>query len=146
MNIYIFNNQLYCGFYNDPNADGGNDDGDDDQPFVWVNTPIATNTVYFVTWVFDYTNFAGKDGPDGSLDCYLDGTNFGTVATTSRLHAHSGAVGLGEVNGQSVFEDGSVPSSGHNFLGSLYEVMLFNNAPNAAAVTNVHTYLDNKWN
>ena len=143
MNVYIFNNRIYCGFYNDPGGVGGSDDPDTDQPFTWVSAPIAINRTYFVTWVYDYTN---HPAPTGDLTCYLDGASIGTTPTTSRLFAHSGAVGLGEVNGQSVFEDGSVPGSGHNFLGSIYEVMLFNNAPDASDITNVHTYLDNKWN
>jgi hypothetical protein len=143
MNIYIFNGRLYCGFYNDPGGVGGSDDPDVDQPFTHVSDTIAPNTNYFVTWVFDYTNFPA---PTGDLICYLNGSTLGSTTTTSRLFAHSGAVGLGTVNGQSVMEDGSIPNSGHHFLGSLYEVMLFNNAPTAGDVTNVHTYLDNKWN
>ncbi len=144
MNIYLFNNRLYCGFYND--SGGSNGDGDGNQPFVSVSRPISANTTYFVTWVFDYSHFDGADGPDGDLKCYVNGVNFDSTTTTSRLFAHSGAVGLGVVNSQTVFEDYSVANSGNNFLGSLYEVMLFNDVPTDADVVNVHTYLDNKWN
>ncbi len=141
MNVYIFNNRLYCGFYNTPAGDG-----DGAQPFTWVSTPIAANQTYFVTWVFDYTNYAGPAGPDGDLTCYVNNVDIGTVPTTSRLFAHSGNVGLGRIDNDSCFEDNSCQSSGSPFLGEIYEVMLFNNAPNAFDVTNVHTYLDNKWN
>lgn len=140
MNIYIYNGQLYCGFYNNTS------DTDGIQPFTWVNSGINTNSVYFVTWVFDYTNYTSPTGPDGSLSCYVNGSLIGSTTTTSRLFAHSGAVGLGAVNSQSVFEDGSIPSSGHHFMGQLYEVMLFNDAPSLTDITNIHTYLDNKWN
>ncbi|MCB0379095.1 MAG: choice-of-anchor D domain-containing protein [Bdellovibrionales bacterium] len=140
MNIYIFNNQLYCGFYNTPN------DGDGSQPFTSVSTPISINTTYFVTWVFDYTNYAGASGPDGNLTCYVNGLSIGSTTSTSRLYAHSGNVGLGHVNNTACFEDNSCPNSGSHFLGEIYEVMLFNNAPNLLDVQNVHTYLDNKWN
>lgn len=140
MNVYVFNNRIYCGFYNDPNGVGGSDDPDIDQPFTSVASPvISPNTNYFVTWVFNYNT-------NPELQCYVNSASIGTTRSTSRLFAHSGAVGLGAVNGQSVFEDGSVPNSGHNFLGNIYEVMLFNNAPTLGDVTNVHTYLDNKWN
>lgn len=141
MNVYIFNNRLYCGFYNTPAGDG-----DGAQPFTWVSTPISTNQTYFVTWVFDYTNYTGPAGPDGNLTCYVNNVDIGSVPTTSRLFAHSGDVGLGHIDNQSCFEDSVCRDSGSHFLGDLFEVMLFNNAPDASDVTNVHTYLDNKWN
>jgi hypothetical protein len=144
MNIYLYNNQLYCGFYND--SGGSNGDGDGNQPFVSVSRAISPNTTYFVTWVFDYSHFTGADGPDGDLRCYVNGVNFDSTTTTSRLFAHSGAVGLGVVNNQTVYEGGNSSNSGDNFLGSIYEVMLFNDVPTDADVVNVHTYLDNKWN
>ncbi len=141
MNVYIFNNRLYCGFYNTPAGDG-----DGVQPFTWVSTPIASNQNYFVTWVFDYTNYDGPSGPDGDLTCYVNNASIGSIPTTSRLFAHSGNVGLGHVDNGACFEDNSCPDSNSHFLGDIFEVMLFNNAPGAADVTNVHTYLDNKWN
>ncbi len=141
MNVYIFNNRLYCGFYNTPAGDG-----DGVQDFTWVSTPISGNTNYFVTWVFDYTNYTGPLGPDGDLTCYVNNASIGSVPTTSRLFAHSGNVGLGHVDNGACFEDDSCPDSDSHFLGDIFEVMLFNNAPVAADVTNVHTYLDNKWN
>ena len=141
MGIYIFNNRIYCGFYNTPAGDG-----DGVQPFTHVNTAISANSVYFVTWVFDYTNYTGPAGPDGDLTCYVNGASIGSVPTTSRLFAHSGNVGLGHIDNQFCVEDGSCPGSNAHFLGNMYEVMLFNNAPTAGDVTNVHTYLDNKWN
>ena len=140
MGIYISNGQIYCGFFNK------NNDGDGIQPFVSVNAPLQANQNYFVTWVFDYTNYAGPDGPDGDLTCYVNGTSIGSTTTTSRLFAHSGRVGLGHIENIFCVDDGSCPSNDNHFLGNLYEVMLFNNAPDSSDVTNVHTYLDNKWN
>ena len=140
MNIYIFNGNLYCGFYNVP------EDGDGSQPFTSVSTPISANSVYFVTWVFDYTNYVNAAGPDGSLTCYVNDSVIGTTTSTSRLFAHSGNIGLGHIDNQSCFEDSSCPSSGMNFDGEIYEVMIFNNVPSASDVTNVHTFLSNKWN
>lgn len=140
MNIYLFNGRIYCGFYNTP------DDGDGAQPFVEVNAPALPGRIYFVTWVFDYTNYTTPSGPDGDLECFVNGASIGATTTTSKLFAHSGRVGLGRVDNDTCFEDNSCPSSGSNFSGSLFEVMLFNNAPDAASVSNVHTYLDNKWN
>lgn len=146
MNIYIFNNRLYCGFYNTPAGDG-----DGVQPFVWTEQPIAPNTNYFVTWVYDYSNYTGPTGPDGALRCYVN--HYGAVpppplleTTTSRLFGHSGDVGVGQIDNDTCFEDGSCPSNGRNFLGRIYEVMLFNNTPSDLEVFTVHTYLNNKWN
>jgi len=139
MNIYIANGLLYCGFYNTP------EDGDGPQPFVSVNRAITANTTYFVTWVFDYTNYTAPNGPDGSLNCYVDSSLIGSETTTSRLFAHSGRVGLGHINNQTCFEDSNCPADGSEFLGEIYELMLFNNAPDAPAIDKVHTYLNNKW-
>jgi hypothetical protein len=138
MNIYIFNGDLYCGFYNIPN------DNDGSQPFLSVTTPIAIDSTYFVSWVFDYTNYTTPSGPDGSLECYVNGVSIGSVATTSRLFAHSGAIALGAVSGDTVMDNG-VLSSGAYFAGSIMEVMIFNNPPSSDDIVDVHRYLSFKW-
>ncbi len=140
MNIYIANNRLHCGFYNTPN------DGDGSQPFVSVDTIVAPNSRYVVTWVFDYTNYAGPTGPDGALRCYVNGAQIGTTqTTTSRLFAHSGAIGLGCKNNTTVFESGVSSGNGNYFSGSVLELMLFNDPPDAATITNIHQFSQGKW-
>ncbi len=138
MNIFIFNGSLHCGFYNIPN------DGDGPQPYVQVSEPITTNSIYFVSWVFDYTNYTGPTGPDGSLKCYVNGVEIGTATTTSRLFSHSGAIGIGAVNGNTVMENG-VNNTGSYFKGSIMEVMIFNDPPTVNTITDVHRYLSFKW-
>ncbi|WP_419172000.1 LamG-like jellyroll fold domain-containing protein [Halobacteriovorax sp.] len=140
MNIYLSGGNLYCGFWNIPN------DGDDSQPFVSVNAPASANTIYHVTWVFDYTNYTGAAGPDGDLTCYVNGSSIGQATTTSLLYAHSGALSLGSFANDSYDHTGSMNGDGAYFNGDIMELMLFNDPPDAATVNTIHTYLEDKWN
>jgi hypothetical protein len=138
MNIYIYNGDLYCGFYNTT------EDGDGSQPFVSVTSAISTEEVYYVSWVFDYTNYVDPGGIDGSLECYVNGISIGTESTTSRLFGHPGAIGVGGVTGSTVMDNG-VLASGAYFSGSIMEVMIFNDPPTATDIIDVHRYLSFKW-
>ena len=140
MNIYIQSGNLYCGFWNI------NDDGDGSQAFTSVSAPIATNTIYHVTWVFDYTNYAGAAGPDGDLTCYVNGSSIGSTTSTSLLYAHSGAISLGSYLSDSYTHTGNLSGNGGYFNGDVMELMLFNDPPDAATVNTIHTYLEDKWN
>ncbi|WP_412469623.1 MULTISPECIES: hypothetical protein [unclassified Halobacteriovorax] len=140
MNIYIQGGNLYCGFWNI------NDDGDGSQPFISVSAPIAINTIYHITWVFDYTNYTGAAGPDGDLTCYINGSSIGSTTSTSLLYAHSGAISLGSYLSDSYTHTGSLSGNGGYFNGDVMEFMLFNDPPDAATVNTIHTYLEDKWN
>lgn len=140
MNIYLSGNSLYCGFWNI------NDDGDGSQPFTSVSTPVSTNTIYHVTWVFDYTNYTGAAGPDGDLTCYVNGSSIGSTTTTSLLYAHSGAISLGSYAGDTYDHNGAVNGDGGYLNGDVMELMLFNDPPDATDVNTIHTYLEDKWN
>jgi hypothetical protein len=141
MNIYIDNGSIYCGFWNVSN------DGDGAQAFISVASDpnITADTAYNASIVFDYTNFTGAGGDDGIVTCYVNGANIGSVATTSRLHAHSAAVGLGAKYGTTYYHDGVSNGNGHTFYGDLFEVMIFNDPPDDATISQVHSYLDGKW-
>jgi hypothetical protein len=139
MNIYLFNDDLYCGFWN--NAD----DGDGLQAWIGVNTPAETNKVYFVSWVFDYTNYTGPAGPDGTLKCFVNGIQIGsTLSSTSKLYAHSGAIALGAAAGGTRYENNST-ASGAYLLGNIMEVMIFNDPPSSDDIVDIHRYLSFKW-
>ncbi len=140
MNVYISNNRIYCGFYNLP------EDGDGSQPFVSVNTPASPNTRYVVTWVFDYTNYTGPSGPDGTLKCYVNGSQIGTTQySTSLLYAHSGNIGLGCKNNTSFYHTGVSSGNGDYFQGQILELMLFNDPPDEDTITNIHQFEAGKW-
>lgn len=139
MNVYIQNGNIYCGFYNT------NNDGDGAQPFVSVNAPITTNTRYSVTWVFDYLNYAGSAGPNGSLTCYLSGTQIGQTFSTSLLYAHSGALGLGAKYNDSYYHSGASNGNGDYFSGKIMEVMIIESVPTPDQLILINEYLTDKW-
>jgi hypothetical protein len=139
MNIYIQNGNLYCGFWNT------NNDGDGIQPFVSVSSPITVNTRYSVSWVFDYLNYSGPAGPDGTLTCYLNGTQIGQVTSTSLLYAHSGDLGLGARRDGSYFHTGSAAGDGDFFSGKIMEVMIVDSVPSTDEITLINQYLMDKW-
>lgn len=139
MNVYVFGDRIYCGFYNTP------DDGDGPQPFVSVSAPIDPSTRYNITWVFDYTNYTGAAGPDGNLTCYLNGANIGGTTSTSLLYAHSGALGLGAQQGDSYYETGTANGDGNFFSGSIFEVIITESVPTNDQLVIINEYLSDKW-
>ncbi|MEL6776383.1 MAG: hypothetical protein AAFO06_03935 [Cyanobacteria bacterium J06597_16] len=60
-------------------------------------------------------------------DDYLDGEEFGR-GDASQLWAHTGGIGLGGVNGGTLFHDGTKVSSGSGLVGALDEVRIYNSA------------------
>lgn len=139
MNIYIDQGKLYCGFWNNPN------DGDGKQPFIQVNTVINANSIYHVSWLYDYTNYTGPDGENGSLECVVNSTSIGTASTTTRINP-SGAVGLGGRSGRTRYLTGrSDGGSGDYFTGEINELIITSETPDVDMIQSVHTYLNSKW-
>ncbi len=87
-----------------------------------VNTSsIAINTTYVVT--FDY---AGNDAITGTITGYLNGASFGTpLSNIGRLYGHTGAIGLGDENGASLYADGTT-SGASSFDGFISEISYYN--------------------
>ncbi len=139
MNIYIDGGNLYCGFWNLP---GGEDGG---QPFVSLSTPISTNSIYHVTWVFDYSNYAGSAGPDGALECFVNGSSIGSAPSSARLYPHGGAIGIGRMDNDTYFHDGTSSGDGHYYQGDVMEVFITNDIPTAQVISDLYDYLDSKW-
>ncbi len=140
MNYYISGGRFYCGFYNLI------EDGDGIQPFTYVSTPISANTRYIATWVFDYTNYTGPTGPDGSLNCFVNDVSIGTTTSTSKLFAHSGDIGLGGFINTTYFHDvGAITGDGGYFNGKIFEFMIVNGAPAPGDVSTIYQYLSDKW-
>lgn len=139
MNIYISNGKLYCGFWNIPN------DGDGAQPFLAVSTNIQKNSTYNITWNFDYSNYAGSAGPDGNLECIVNGQSIGQATTTTRIYPHSGGIGIAGMENDSFIHTGALSGNGYHFRGRLQEVMITNQAPSQSDITTIHNYLIGKW-
>jgi|GEM_PF-2342412 len=141
MNLYVQGGTLYCGFWNIPN------DGDGSQSFVSRTTAVTAGQTYNITSVFDYTNYAGPVGPNGTFNCYVNGVSMGAaVPITSRLFAHSGDVSLG-CSGDSTFTHAGSSGSPHYSGGQVKEFMMFNSPPDAsdALVKNLRTSAARLW-
>lgn len=139
INVYIDAGKLRCGFWNDRN------DGDDTQGYIEVETNIEQNKAYTIIYNFDYSHFNGRDGADGTVECFVNGSSVGQVDTTSRLHAHSGDIGLGAMNDGSYFHDGAASSDDHFFKGVIYEFLMYNSAHNSNGLEKLNKVLENKW-
>lgn len=139
INVYIEEDKLHCGFWND------RDDGDGKQSFVSVSETVEENKVYVVNMVFDYSHFSGRNGANGTVECFINEKSLGTVETTSRLHAHSGDIGLGAMNDGSYFADGADSGDDHYFKGVIYEFLMYNSAHSADDVEKLAKILTAKW-
>ena len=139
INIYIENGQVKCGFWNDRN------DGDGQQGFVEVASNISSNTLYVVSLIFDYSNFVDASSAPGTIECYVNKASTGVVDTTSRLHAHSGDIGIGGMNNDSYFSDGAANGDGLYFDGIFYELLMYNKAHTDSEVEKLQELLLKKW-
>lgn len=141
LNIYIEDGDLHCGFWNNTN------DGDDTQPYIEVSSSLSINTKYVIQYVLNYSNFNGANGVDGSVECFVNSSSLGSVATTSRLHPHSGDIGLGAVNQHTVYNSGS-SSAGNadHFRGIIYELLMYNNAHSDNDLNRLNEVISSKWN
>jgi len=139
MNLYVDGGDVYCGFWNQT------DDGDGFQAFVSQSAPVVAGETYNITSVFDYTNYAGPAGPNGTFNCYINGVSMGAAASiTSRLFAHGGDVRLG-CNGSSTITHTGTEAADRNSGVALHEFMMFNSPPDATGAFDLHTYLQSKW-
>jgi hypothetical protein len=140
INIYIENNQVKCGFWNDTN------DGDGKQAYVDVAATIATETLYVVSLIFDYSHFVDANSAPGTVECVVNKASAGVVDSTSRLHAHSGDIGIGGMNNDSYYSDGVGNGDGVYFDGIFYELLMYNKAHSEQEVEKLHELLLKKWN
>ncbi|MGH1467907.1 MAG: hypothetical protein ACRBBP_03375 [Bdellovibrionales bacterium] len=138
MNLYVYQNNIYCGFWNATN------DGDGTQGFISQSAPILANTTYNVTSVFDYTNYTGPAGPNGTFECYINGVSMGSSSSTSRLFGHSGDVSLG-CSGDSTRLHTGTSSADFNYGGEIMEFMMFNSPPSSTDATDIYNFLQTKW-
>tara|TARA_Y100000590_G_scaffold470727_1_gene668798 strand:- start:836 stop:10723 length:9888 start_codon:yes stop_codon:yes gene_type:complete len=140
LNVYIRAGNLYIGVWNNTN------DGDGVQAFTSSSTAVAANTHYYVSLVFDYSNYSGPTGPDGELRGHINGVKFSALGTTtSRLYAHAGLIALGAMENDSYFDDGTLSGNGAYFNGSIFEFIMWNSAIDDGTAVNIYDYLVNKW-
>ncbi len=120
LNVYIETSTLHISGWNQA-SDGTGAPWNTAGSITTVNTTsIASNTTYVLT--FDY---AGNDAITGTITGYLNGVSFGTpLANVGRLYGHTDAVGLGDENGASRYDDGST-SGASSFDGFISEISYY---------------------
>lgn len=140
INVYIRNGSLYLGFWNNTN------DGDGVQAFVSTSTPVNASTNYYVTMVYDYSNYTGPTGPNGALRGTINGLPFSfSGSTTSRLYNHPGNIGLGAMNNGTCYDDKCLGGNGNYFGGDIFEFIMYNSAISTALELEYYNFLSNKW-
>ena len=95
--------------------------------------------------IFDYSNFVDASSAPGTIECYVNKASTGVVDTTSRLHAHSGDIGIGGMNNDSYFSDGAANGDGLYFDGIFYELLMYNKAHTDSEVEKLQELLLKKW-
>ncbi|MFT6828051.1 MAG: hypothetical protein ACJAZV_001339, partial [Roseivirga sp.] len=142
LNVYIRNNEIYVGAWNITSDGAGSPWG-----FFSVNTSaltgareIATDTEYIIT-----LEYSGNSGTTGTLVAYLNGQSFGTISNVGLLFADTDGIGLGDVNSQSRYDDGTTGAA--SFYGSIAE-LIYCNAPgsfSSAQRNRIESYLALKY-
>lgn len=135
LNIYIFNGNLYFGAWNFANDGAGSPWG-----FFSINTAISADTEYVLSYVMN-----GNGTSTGSIDGYINGTNFGTINNVGTLYGHTGAIGLGANNGGTVYETGNQTGTGQQYDGDIAELIIYNYNLNNAERILVENYLAAKY-
>ncbi|MFT6215331.1 MAG: hypothetical protein ACJAS3_001730, partial [Roseivirga sp.] len=142
LNVYIRSNEIYVGAWNVANDGAGSTWG-----FSSVNTSaltgardITTDTEYIITLEFD-----GNASETGSVIAYLNGQSFGTISNVGLLFSDTDGIGLGDVNSQSRYDDGTTGAA--SFYGSIAE-LIYCNAPGSFSATQrnkIESYLALKY-
>ncbi|WP_422007735.1 T9SS type A sorting domain-containing protein [Roseivirga pacifica] len=135
LNIYLRNGDIYVGAWNEINDGAGAP-----WSFDAVSASISTDTEYIVTLEFD-----GNNTTTGELRAYINGQLIGTISNIGLIYADTGDIGLGNVDGQSRYDDGITNAS--SFYGSIPE-MIYCNEPSAFSATgrnSIESYLALKY-
>lgn len=135
LNVYLRAGNLYVGAWN-----GASDGAGSPWSFDAVSTAVSTDTEYIVSIEFD-----GNNTTTGSLRVYLNGQSVGTIANVGLLYAHADDIGIGDVAGSSLYDDGG--SAAASFYGSIPE-LIYCNEPSAfssAQRNRIESYLALKY-
>lgn len=134
LNIYLFNGNIYFAGWNLNNDGPGSPWG-----FSSVNTAIAPNTTYVLSYVYSGNNLG-----TGNIQAYLNGNLIGTIPNVGLLYAHNNAI-LGAEISTSYYETGPGSSDGKYFGGDIAEFIHYNTAVNIAQRVIVENYLASKY-
>lgn len=134
LNIHIRNGVVYFNIWNYANDDGGAT-----TPYnaVYLSSPIAVDTTYVGTFVYDYDS-------GGQLNMQINDLGHQTTTGVGRLFRHTGAIALGASNG-TIFYDNASPSGSANFKGYIAEMIYFDRVPILEDLNDLHDYLSQKY-
>ena len=122
--IYIDDGFLYVGGWNIPDSESGWDP-------TYISVPITAGQWFNVTLTLDGTPTIAP----GALTGFLNGSEFGSAAG-SQLWSHGGGIGIGAINGTTIFHDG-VQSSGANFTGMMDDFYIYNSVLSNQDISNI---------
>ena len=115
LNIYLDQGHLYMNAYNLPNDDNGTT-----TPWSpkFISSSVRPETTYVA--------LLEMDSLGGTISGSINNLDVGSMTGVGRLYGHAGKLGLGAVNNDTVFHDGSVVRSGYNFQGALGDIQFYN--------------------
>ena len=136
VNVFIQDGHLYFGAYNLTNDSAGAP-----WPFQSLSISIQPNTEYIFTGLLD-----GNSSETGLMASWLNGTSMGELYTTGLLYAHSGAIALGAVRGDSYFFNSSAGGNHSYFEGEIAEFIYYRETINNCERIILENYLSSKFN
>jgi hypothetical protein len=137
LNVYVRNGDLYVGAWNE--TDDGSGTGSP-WSFDAVSAAVSTDTEYIVTVEFD-----GNNTETGNVRAYLNGQSIGTLSGVGLLFSENDGIGIGDVNGDSRYDDGTTDAA--SFYGSIPELIYCNEpaAFSSAQRNRIESYLALKY-
>ena len=127
-NFYIDGGRLYNAAYKSNGAD-----------FEFqTSIEIEANSSYVAGFIFDF-------GGTNSFRTYLNGQVFADNTLTQNQNPHSGDIGIGGVNNDTRFFDGSYSGDGFGFQGEIGELLNYQTALTEPEVLEVQEYLLERW-
>ena len=120
LNAYVEGDKLYVGGWNRPNRESN-----------WEGTWLSTDDVEVGKWHhLAFTLDGGSNVAQNAFTGYLDGKVF-DKGEGSQLWSHGNGIGLGNVNGSTLFHDRSAAGS-TGFVGSMDSFKIYNSAASQA--------------
>lgn len=127
INIFIENGQLHMSVWNYAEENWG---------YKEVTTNINGGQDY--TAIFE---FNGALPANGSITGYLNGSSIGSTGGVGLLYGHSGGIGVGQVNGNTIFNNSG--SNGPDpLLGDVEKIVQYNEILTSAEKDQLQQYLD----
>ena len=135
--VQLVNGRLYFGAWNNAEWAEG-------ERYKFVDMgEIEENKTYYLALVHEST-----DDFTGTHKIYNNGTLAGTLDKVGQQRAHSGRIGLGQVDNHTVYPESTryTQNSGNNFKGTIGELVIWQDALQTSEVNALNTYFANRWN